>query len=73
MLSAQVMILVLILSVLHTKPDTINSHYLDLAYLEVKIWSLFKHVTLTTGNKILWKRGEIAPGCSIYFSLILQT
>ena len=31
------------------------------AYLEVKIWSLFKHETMTTGNKIMWKRGEIAP------------
>ena len=31
------------------------------AYLEVKIWSLFKHENLTIGNKILWKRGEIAP------------
>ena len=31
------------------------------AYLEAKIWSLFKHENLTTGNKILWKRGEIAP------------
>ena len=30
------------------------------AYLEMKIWSLFKHENLTTGNKILWKRGEIA-------------
>ena len=30
------------------------------AYLELKIWSLFKHETLTTGNKILWERGEIA-------------
>ena len=30
------------------------------AYLEVKIWSLFKHENLITGNKILWKRGEIA-------------
>ena len=27
----------------------------------MKIWSLFKHETLTTGHKILWKRGEIAP------------
>ena len=27
----------------------------------MKIWSLFKHCNLTTGNKILWKRGEIAP------------
>ena len=32
------------------------------AYLEVKIWSLFLHGNLTTVNKILWKRGEIAPG-----------
>ena len=31
------------------------------AYLEVKIWSLPKHENLTTGKKILWKRGEIAP------------
>ena len=31
------------------------------ASLEVKIWSLLKHENLTTGNKILWKRGEIAP------------
>ena len=31
------------------------------AYLEVKIWSLFHHRDLPTGNKILWKRGEIAP------------
>ena len=30
------------------------------AYLGVKIWSLFKHENLTTGNKTLWKRGEIA-------------
>ena len=44
----------------------VDSRYLDFAYLEqpayleVKIWSLFKHENLT-GNKILWKRGEIAP------------
>ena len=31
------------------------------AYLEVKILSLFKHVNLTVGNKILWKRGAISP------------
>ena len=31
------------------------------AYLEVKIWSLFKHGNLIIGIKILWKRGEIAP------------
>ena len=31
------------------------------AYLEVKIWTLPKYENLITGNKILWKRGEIAP------------
>ena len=31
------------------------------AYLEEKIWSLFKHRNLASGNKILWIRGEIAP------------
>ena len=31
------------------------------AYLEVKTWPMFKHESLTTGNKILSKRGEIAP------------
>ena len=31
------------------------------AYLEEKIWSLFKHRNLTPGNKILWIRREIAP------------
>ena len=31
------------------------------AYLEDKIWSLFKHRTLTSGHKILWIKGEIAP------------
>ena len=31
------------------------------AYLKVKIWSLFKHENLTSGNKKLWKRGEMAP------------
>ena len=30
------------------------------AYLEVKIWSLPKHEK-SNNNKILWKRGEIAP------------
>ena len=39
-----------------------------------KIWSLFKHENLPTGNKILWKRGEIAPKeqfllCSTIFSI----
>ena len=32
------------------------------AYLEEKIWSLFVHRNLKSGYKILWKRGEIAPG-----------
>ena len=41
--------------------NTVDSRYLELAYLEVKIWSLFKHRELPEGNKILWKRGEIAP------------
>ena len=31
------------------------------AYLEEKTWSLFKHRNVTSGNKILWIRGEIAP------------
>ena len=31
------------------------------AYLEEKIWSLFKYRNLTSGNKIMWIRGEIAP------------
>ena len=31
------------------------------AYLEVKVWSLLKNENLITSNKILWKRGEIAP------------
>ena len=29
------------------------------AYIEVKFWSLFLLGNLRTGNKILWKRGEI--------------
>ena len=32
------------------------------AYLEEKIWPLFKHRNLKSGYKILWKRGEIVPG-----------
>ena len=31
------------------------------AYLEEKIWSLFKHRNLTSGIKILWISGKIAP------------
>ena len=40
---------------------TVDSRYLDFGYLEEKIWSLFKHRNLTSGNKILWIRGKIAP------------
>ena len=42
------------------------------AYLEMKIWSLFKHENLTTGNKILWKRGEIAGAISPLFHNIFN-
>ena len=31
------------------------------AYLKEKIWFLFQHGNLTSGNKILWTRGEIDP------------
>ena len=31
-----------------------------IGYLEEKIWSFFKRRNLTSGNKILWIRGEIA-------------
>ena len=30
-----------------------------LVYFLEQIWSLLNHENLTTGNKILWKRGEI--------------
>ena len=46
------------------------------AYLEVKIWSLFEHETMTTGNKIMWKRGEIRSNFSSfshYFIYIFLT
>ena len=43
------------------------------AYLKVKIWSLLKHENLTTGNKILWKRREIAPQEQfLFFSTIFS-
>ena len=42
------------------------------AYLEVKIWSLPKDENLTTGNKILWKRGEITPSNFPSFSQHFQ-
>ena len=38
----------------------------------MKIWTLFKHENLATGNKILWKRGEIAPK-EQYFQYISNT
>ena len=38
---------------------TVESRYLELAYFELPLIS--KHETMTTGNKIMWKRGEIAP------------
>ena len=43
-----------------------------------EIWSLPKHEHLTTGKKILWKRGEIAPKeqfllFSTIFSIYLLT
>ena len=31
------------------------------AYLKEKIWFLFKNKNLTSGSKILWIKGEIAP------------
>ena len=46
---------------IYTSMITVDTPYLDLAYLKVKIWSLPEHENLTTGKKILWKRGEIAP------------
>ena len=39
------------------------------AHLEVKIWFLFKHESLPTGNKLLWKRGASVPQ---YFQYILN-
>ena len=39
----------------------------------MKIWSLPKDKNLTIGNKILWKRGEIAPSSfPQYFQCILN-
>ena len=43
------------------------------AYLEVKIWSLLKNENLITGNKILWKRGEIAPLFHNIFNICLTS
>ena len=41
------------------------------AYLEVKIWSLFKHESLITGNKILWKKRRNFLLFSTIFSIYL--
>ena len=54
----------------------VDSCYLDFAYLisayiEVKIWSLFKHENLTTGNKILWKEEKLLFLFSTIFSVYL--
>ena len=43
---------------------TVDSRYLDLGYLEQPLISKRKSgpcLNLTSGNKILWIRGEIAP------------
>ena len=39
------------------------------AYLEEKIGSLFKHRSLTSGNKIWWIRGEIVLPIPTIFSI----
>ena len=44
--------------------NTVDSRYLDFGYLEQPLISKTKSVpclNLTSGNKILWIRGEIAP------------
>ena len=38
----------------------------------MKIWSLQKHETMTTGIKIMWKRGEIAKEQFLLFSTIFS-
>ena len=39
----------------------------------MKIWCLFKHENLTTGNKIFCKRGEIAPLFHFIFNISLTS
>ena len=39
--------------------NTVDSRYLELAYLEVKIWSLPKHENLTTGIKYYGKEEKL--------------
>ena len=47
--------------------------YLDSAYLEVKILSLFQYGNLTIGHKLLWKKGDIEQILfSTIFSIYLQ-
>ena len=53
-------------------PQTRSSLSRITAYLEVKIWSLFKNENLTTGNKILWKRGAISPLFHNIFNISLS-
>ena len=40
------------------------------ANLEMKIWCLFKHETLTTSNKIMWKRRSNFSSFPHYFQYI---
>ena len=49
--------------------NTVDSRYLDLSYLEVKIWSLPKHENLTTGKKIMWNRGEIGAISPLFHNI----
>ena len=53
-------------------PQTRSSLSRITAYLEVKIWSLFKNENLTTGNKILWKKGAISPLFHNIFNISLR-
>ena len=56
---------------------TVEPRYLELAYFELPLISKWKsgpcfNMKLTTGNKIMWKRGEIAPKEQfLFFSTIL--
>ena len=52
--------------------NTVDSRYLlsrITVYLEVKIWSLPKAKKLITGNKILWKRGEIGAISPLFHNI----
>ena len=57
---------------------TVDSRYLELAsritaYLVAIIWSLLKHENLTTGNKILWKRGAYFSSFHNIFNVSLTS